>query len=319
MGQGHLGHIGIGKETTWGTPVAATDYIEALNESINAEIDRFDTVNIRSQHAEPSDEAGIKRIGGDLEIAGNPLACGFLLKGALQSHSQTTVLSGFLYTNTFMSLVAGEEFHADCPLQPYTVEVFRDVTTSVQYTGCVVDALSIEFSPNQDVRFAASLIGRNEASIAATTPTFVTSPGRPFKFNTASVQIGGAANADLEALTIDISNSLEGVATLDNSDIISRIRQGNFQMVNVSGTFDFDDLDEYDNFIAQTEQSLVVSVTQADSFAMTVDIPKMVYTAFPLNTPGRQRLSVDFEGKAFYHAGSDTAIQIDLTTVKSDY
>ncbi len=319
MSQGFLGHIGIAKETTWGTAVAATDYIEALSESLNAEIDRFATVNIRSQHAEPSDDSGVKRIGGDLEISGNPLNAGFLLKGALQTHSQTTVLSGFLYTNHFMSLVQGEEFSTDCPVQPYTVEVFRDVTTSVQYTGCAVSALQIELAPNQDVRFSASMIGKDEASIASTTPTFPSSPAKPFKFNTASIQIGGAANANLEALSVEISNNLEGIPTLNNTDLISRIRSTDFQQINISGTFDFVDLDAYDDFIAQTEQALVVSVTQTDSFQMVIDVPKMVYTAFPTGMPGRQKLSVDFEGKGFYHTGSATAIQIDLTTVKSNY
>ena len=33
-GYGFGGHIGFAKETTWGTGVAATDYVEALNESL---------------------------------------------------------------------------------------------------------------------------------------------------------------------------------------------------------------------------------------------------------------------------------------------
>lgn len=319
MASGFLGFIGIGKETTWGTPVAVTDYVEAMSESLKLDIDRFPIKNITNRYEEPSDQAGVKRITGDISLAGNPSQIGHFLKGALQTKSVSIIASGSLWTNTFMSLKSGDEFSADTPLQPYTVEVFRDVTSSAQYAGCVVDTLAINLQPNQDVRFTAAFIGKDQASIAATTATFPNSPVAPFRFDTASLQIGGAATAKLEALTVEIANNLNGIPRLNASDTIAAIRMSDFQMVNISGTVEFTSLDEYDDFVAQTEQALVVSVTKASSFAMTIDIPKMVYTAFPTGISGRERLSIDFTGKGFYHSGSGTAIQIDLTTINSSY
>lgn len=319
MAFGFLGFIGLAKEVTWGTPVASADYVEAMSESLQLGIDRFPIKNITNRYEEPSDQAGVKRITGEISLAGNPAAIGHFLKGALQTKSVSIVASGALWTNHFFSMKAGDEFSTDTPLQPYTVEVFRDVTSSVQYTGCAVDTLAINLQPNQDVRFTANFIGKDENSIAATTPTFVSSPVAPFRFDTASLQIGGAANAKLEALTVTIANNLTGVPRLNASDTIAALRMSDFQMVDLAGTVEFTSLDEYDDFVAQTEQALVVSVTKANSFQMVIDVPKMVYTAFPTGIGGRERLSVDFTGKGFYHSGSGTAIQIDLTTTSSAY
>lgn len=318
-GLGFLGFIGIAKEVAWGTPVAATDYIEAMSESVQASMDRFATVNIRNGYEEPSDEAGILRIGGDIALSGNPVSIGNFLKGALQTKSVSIVASGALWTNHFFSIKKGDEFSADVSHQPYTVEIFRDVTTSVQYAGMCVDSLAINFQPNQDVRFTATLIGKDEANLVASTPTFPSSPTTPFRFDTSSIQIGGAANAKMESLTIEIANNLTGVPRLNGTDKIAAIRMSDFQMINITGSLEFSSTDEYDDFIAQSEQALIVSVTKANSFAMTIDIPKMVYTAFPTGIGGRERQTVDFTGKGFYHAGSGTMIQIDLTTTSSAY
>lgn len=319
QGYGFLGFIGIGKQSAFGTAVAATDYIEAMSESLNLEIDRFPSVNINNQYGEPSDATGIKRIAGDMSFNGNPNVLGYFLKGALQTTSVVEVASGELWTTKFFTTKKGDEFNDDCPLQPYTFEIFRDVTSSVQYSDVCIDSLSLNFQPNQDVRVTAGLIGVDESSITSTTPTFTGSPSDPFYFNTASIQLGGAATAKLEALTIDIANNLEGVPRLNNSLNVGAIKMTDYQMVDINGTVSFQNLDDYDDFKNQTEQQLIVSVTKASSFQMVVDIPKMVYTAFPTEIGGRERQTVDFTGKGFFHSGSGTNIQIDLTTVKSDY
>lgn len=319
MAYGFAGHIGISKETTWGSGTTATDYIEALSESMTLTFDRFVTKNIIGTLAEPDDVAGVQRIEGELEIHGHPVSIGYLLKGALQTKSVTVVASGFLWTNTFLSTKQGDDFSNETPLQPYSLEIFRDVTSSVRYTGVVVNELEIGFAPNQDVRFRAGLLARGQEIIAATTPTFPNSPAKPFTFDTVSISIAGTGTTLIEALSVTIQNNLEGIPKLNQSTAIAAIRRTDHQMIAISGTLDFTSLDEYLNFVNQTEQRFTISCTKADSFQMVIDIPRVVYTAFPLGIPGKERLTVDFEGKGYYHSGSGTAIQIDLTTTKSDY
>lgn len=316
---GFLGFIGIAKESTLGTAVGATDYMEAFSEGMSMTFDRFATKNIHGRYEEPADEAGVKRISGDIQVAGYPAQIGHLLRGALQTSSTEVVEAGELWAYNMKSLQVGDEFHADSPFQPYTLEIGRNVTSSMQYKGCVVNALTMNFQPNQDVRFTAEFLAQDEGVITATTPTFPNSPVSPFRFDTASVEIGGAANAKLESLTVAVRNNLNGIAKLNGSNLISAYRMSDMQMVEVSGSLEFDSVDEYLDFRNQTEQQLKCTVTQSNSFAMTIDVPRMVYTAFPTGTGGRDRRTVDFTGRAFYHTGSATAIAVTLTTTNSAY
>jgi len=134
-----------------------------------------------------------------------------------------------------------------------------------------------------------------------------------------SLALGGSATALIEALTIRIDNQCEGIPGLIATSDLSKIRRRGPVLVRMSGTLDFADLTEYANFVNQTEQTVKVYVTKASSFSMLFDIPRMVYSAFPVAMTGRERITVDFEGMCRYHVGSQSSIKVSLTTTKSDY
>lgn len=319
MGYGFAGHIGIAKEATWGSGVAATDYVEALSEDLSLSMERFAHKSIIGTLAEPDDTAGLRRVEGSMAFSAHPVSIGYFLKGALQTKSVSVVASGFLWTNDFFTTATGGDFSTDVPLQPYTFEIFRDVTSSHRYTGCVINALTMTFEPNNAVMCEATIIGRGASVIAKTTPTFPSSSAKPFTFDTVSLGIAGAGTVLVETLSVEINNNLEGIGALNQSTDVAKVRRTNHQMVNLKGTMDFTTVAEYLNFVNQTEQRFTISVTKANSFQMVVDLPRVVYTAFPVGIPGKERITVEFEGKAYYHSGSGTAIKVSLTTTQSLY
>lgn len=318
MAYGFSGYIGIAREAAWGSAVNATTFVEALNENVNVSLDRFPYKNIIGSMAEPDDQAGVRRVGGQMAFAANPGNIGFFLMSLFNNDIVTIPASGTLWTHTFKSPTnSNSEFSTTSPSVPYTVEVFRDVTTATQYAGCLVSALAFNFAPNQDVRVSATLIGRSTRYAAAQTPTFPGSPAKPFVFDTVSLSLAGVANTKVEALNISIENQYQGIPALDMSTNISKIRRTGPQMVNVTGTVDFSSHAEYDEFLSQSETNMKVSVTRASSFQLAFDVPRLVYTAFPLGIPGKERLMVSFTAKGFYHASSATGIAVALTTVQS--
>ena len=123
----------------------------------------------------------------------------------------------------------------------------------------------------------------------------------------------------IETLAIEINNNFAGFGALNLSQYIAKIRRTDHQMVTLRGSIDFADMTEYLKFVNQTEQSLTLNFTKANSFGLFISLPRMVYTAYPLGAPGRERLLVNFEGKAFYHPGSGHAIKVALTTTNSSY
>lgn len=312
---GMQGHIGIAEETTWGTAVAATDYFKALNESLETDIDRFETINIHANLFEPDDSAGVRRTTGGIELASNPESIGFMLNGAFGINSVTVVLSGFLHENQFRP--ATVDVNSLHPLTPYTLEVFRDMTSSHQYAGVNFATLTLAIAPNQDLRLTADVLAKSLAPLAPTTPTFPGSPVEAFLFDTCSISLAGIGVSDMEALNVSLDNQLEGIPILNASTVIGKIRRAGAQLVRVGGTLEFPDWTQFDLFRNQTELALTANFTKANSFALLIEVPRLVYTTMPPTMTGRERVTADFEGMGRFHTGSNTALDVTLTTVNT--
>ena len=319
MGYGFVGFVGIAKESTWGTPVAVAsgDFIEALSENLTLVIDRFDTRNIAGKYSEPDDTTGLRRVEGELVAMGHPHYFGYFLRGLTNSGSISVVLSGFLWKHTYLTPTADASTLA--PVPSYTVEVFRDVTSAHRYAGAVFNRGVLAVQPNQDLRTTLSVIAKTSSVISKSTPTYTTSPVDPFTFDSCSVSIAGAATPYVEGLTLTLDNQLVAVNALANTNEVVAIKRNGPQLSLLAGTFTFENLTEYNAFVQQSEQAWKIAFFRAQSFALVFDFPRVIYTAHPLGVPGRERLTVAFEAKARYHAGSLTAYQIDLTNTKSSY
>jgi len=317
MSQGHVGFFGLAKETNWGTAVAATDYLELMSENLTTGIDRFATRNIYSGFYEPDDYAGMRRTQGSIVHAAHPVSLGHLLKAAFNSISQSVVLSGYLWTLNFTGCKS--EFAAGVPRQPYTLEVNRNVTSSHRYAGALCNKLTMALAPNQDLRITAEWLAQAQTMLAASTPTFPGSPTDPFTFDTCSVSVAGAGNARFEAFEFSVDNGLEGVPSLNNSNVIATIHAKDAQLIRVRGTLDFVDIAEQQDFINQTERAFTLSLTRAQSFQLIMALPRFLYTTFPNAMPGRGRLTVSFDGMARYSTSSAAAVGIQLTTSKSNF
>ncbi len=315
--QGHLGYFGLATGASWGTAVAATDYIELLSENLDTTIDRFGTKNIFASFNEPDDFAGARRSAGGIVLSGHPVSLGHMLKAIFGNMSGSTVLSGFLYNTIFTGTKS--EFADGVPRQPYTLEVFRDVTSAHRYIGAVANKFQLALAPNQAMQATIEWIAKSRALIARTTPTFPGSPIDPFAFDTASISLAGAATARMEGFTLTVDNQLEGILALNNSNEIARIRSTGLQMINISGTLDFSDVAEQEDFINQTERAMTINLTRSQSFSLLIDIPRLVYTAYSVGMSGRGRTTATFEGKARYLTSSAAAIGMRLTTTKSNY
>lgn len=319
MSYGMQGYIGFAKETTWGTPVTPTAFATAMSESLTSTIDRFETKNIFGGFYKPDDEAGMRRHAGDTVHSGDPSTLGYLLHAAFGSVATTSLTSTF---KQHIFQCATSDVSSVCALPPYTLEVFRDVTSAQQYAGCNLSKLSLQLQPNQDLRATATWIGRsmlNKARVAAASVTFPGSPVSPFTFDVASFNFGGAGVDYVEAFSIDLDNRLEGFAGLNATTNVQRIARNEAIMGAVSGTVSFDDITQYQNFMNQTEQAVTVNLFRASSFSMFVTIPRMIYTAFPLATPGRGRLTVGFTGEARAPVGSAGGIAVTLRNNVASY
>ena len=316
-GLGVLGFIGYCKESSGGVPVAATDYVEAFSENFQLNFDRFVKSNIRGSIVAPDDISGIKRIAGDITITGDPVQLGHWLNAACGVQSNTEVLSGVLFSHEFT--LAETDWDDEFAQQPYTFEINRDISSSQQFSGCNVSGLQFNLTPNNVLQVTASIIGRSESNIAKTTPTFTSSPVTPFAFDTASISWGGVEHQLMESLTIAQNANLEGIASLRASKDIRAIRRGGPTEVTIAGAMAFENLTDYLAFANETERNLTVHLTRANSFALTIELPKTVITAYPVGLGGSERVVVDFEGQGRYSQADGYSVKYTLYNTTSGF
>lgn len=309
------GSIGFAKESSGAVPVTPTEFIEALSENIDAPYDRYETKNIINALYEPRDSRGVRRVGGPVVADAHTVQVGHFLHGAMGIQSMTEVLSGFLYTTEHTMRTS--DWDDRFPQQPYTFQVFRDVTSAQRYGGMNINTLEFNIAPNQGLRMSAGLVGINATNVAETAASFVSSAQEPFAFDTCSIEVGGAANPRLEALSVSINNQLESIATLNSSTAPYKIRRNGPQLIRLSGTMSFDNISDYLDFENDVEQQYVFSMTRANSFQIVFDAPGVRYLTYPPALPGRGRVTVAFQSRAEYVSGSGNALKVSLTTTNS--
>ncbi len=321
---GALAHIGIGKETAWGTAVSATDYIKFASEGITEEIEQVLAESIDGTVDEGASFEGTHTITGDLTFDVYPNIVGHLLRAAFGAPVTTqpdAVGNPTVYQHVFTPVQSN--FSNVCALPPYTFEVHRDLAQAFQYAGSVVNDLTFSFGTDSKImQGTAAIIAKKLALITKTTPSFETT--QPFLWNQAKITIAGADNKDVQTLEFGVNNNLEGRATLDETREISSVLRNGRRAFPISFTFDLKDLTEFNRFRSQTEVAAKIELTGAlisgtYNHKITIDIPKLRYTAFPINVGGAEVITAQVEGAAKYDPVTASSMKITLINTRATY
>lgn len=221
------------------------------------------------------------------------------------------------------------DFHADCPLDPYTIEVHRDqaVGEAWEFEGCVVNTLNLKFGVDDKIlNGVAEILAREANRITREVIAFPTTA--PFVWSQALIQLGNAlpTNNYLESVEINIDNKIIGVPSLNQSSFIRKFYRSGPRVITCNFVTDFVDQVEYDIFVAGDEQKLKIIFTGAAvvgdagySYTLTIYMPKFRYLTYPITNPGSGRISVGVTGKAKYCETVDYAIQFILRNELADY
>jgi hypothetical protein len=319
---GGLTHVGLGKETTWGTPVAATEYLKFVSEGISEEIEQLVQESIGEIVDEGATFEGLHTISGDVSFDAYPNVLGHILRATLGA-PVTTAIDGpnNVYQHVFTPVQSN--FSNVCALPPYTFEVHRDLENAFQYAGAVVNELKLNFGTDDKImQGTASIIAKKLAMIAKTTPSFETT--NPFLWSQVTITLAGSANTDVSTLELSVNNALEGRATLDGTTDISRIWRSGKRSFDFGLTFDLKDLTEFNRFKSQSEVAAKIEflgpvINASNKFKLTIDIPKFRYTAFPINVGGAEAITAQVNATAKYDAAIGAPIKITLVNTKQSY
>lgn len=306
-------HLGLAKEAVFGTPLAATDYVMFVSESLSHEIEQLMETSLRGSPDEPPQFAGLETFRGDVVFEGRPQLLGYFLQSCLGNPATSGTGP---YTHVFTPRT--DAFSDLCALQPYTLEIHRDLGAgnAFQFAGSIVNTLALEFGVGQKIlKCTAGIIAKDLANIAKTTPSYADE--NPFLWHQAAISVGGSGNQNLESLGLTINNNCEGIPLLNGTKKIAKIKRTGYRTLDFSATFDVDDLAEYNRFKNQTETAFVITLTSGTD-ELKLELNKVRYTAFPLNVSGPGRLTVAVTGKAKYDA-TKKLVTVTLKNGKATY
>jgi hypothetical protein len=318
-GLGVLGYIGLGKESSGGVAVPAQHFIRALSEGVSGEFDRYSPMAIIGALAPPDDRAGVMRVAGDITAPVNPLTAGHVFTNAFGADTTASLGAG-LYSHLWKTPTNQQATWDDrYAIQPYTWEIFRDVGSAQQYDGCQVGGMEFVIAPNNILQMKASLIATAWRNIAAAQPSYNTAIDI-LDFDTASLSIGGVANAEIESLTVTFDNALEGIPTLWGRDVVRKIRRTGPPAVTLQLQMGFENISILEQFRQQSETNLSVYCKQpAATEAFRLDLPRIVYQTYPTGMGDGGRQVVTVTAQARYHQGSATAFGLTLINGQGSY
>jgi len=263
---GLAAQFGIGEETTVGTGVTPTVFLDLLDESMQAEYQRLESAGIRTGRSVIDSEAWN---GGPIVVSGS---IGLELKNRGQTKmwkhilgAPTTTGSG-PYTHTYTP--------KDLSALGLTVQVGRpDVSGTVRpftYAGVKVASAALACSAGEIATLGLDLVGMSETTGTSLASASLPADLKPFKFNHGSVTVAGSA-VSVKAAEINIDNGLNTDRLFLGSQTYAPALQSAMRTIGGSLTVEFESLTEYGRYTAGNEFAIVLEFdngTDSATFTM---------------------------------------------------
>jgi len=279
-GFGYNSWIGLGLETTYGTPVSRTSWFRLISVDIkpeNPSIFKQFLGTALDRHIVKSK----KTVSGSFTIAVPYAGFGFILKHALGAVSTTG--SG-PYTHAFTC--------AALPLA-MTVEVNSDTRVDL-YAGCKITGIKITAALEDHVQCEVSILGRSVTNVSASTPTFPTDTF--IDWTAAGTMSIGGSSYSLKMTECEVTNELTEDRYFLGSQLRSEPkRKGG--MVKFKAELELDGTTHQAALMANTSASLSFAFGSTPT-ALTLALADSAYQSVsaPIQDTGEIIESLEFEG-----------------------
>lgn len=301
MGTPALGtkcYLGIGRESSWGSGVARTKFLEVNREGLDKQIADIASASLKHAglHSSRVSHVGPISAGGGIEWNPNYEGSEMLWKSALggtpTSSRPDITNAGTVYDWVFPI--------ADANAQSLSLEVIRDVKTYL-YHGAVLQTLQLSVGgPNEPMLASAEFIAEDGEPIETTTPPTFTSTPLVVGAETSLTWKGGAI--DVESCQIAISNNFDDARRFIGSRYIAQPYRSGKLAVTGRFTTEFQSQNEYDDFVAGTHGAIRILATSATAisgsyyYKLQIDVPigRLLHATPMVGDGGRVRVDIPF-------------------------
>lgn len=290
MGWGAL--LGFASETTWGTRIAANNFMEFISEDFQKKIEEEKLPSLGSGRS------FIRRVQKGVSVEGSlsyylhPVDGIMLLKHALMgtvTSAQLGVTGSYAHTLTASDMSTITQKGLSFEVRPGA-----ETTTAFSFEGCRVESMKISAQVGEPVSMEMSFIGRDSSTVTFATTTATYSGVRPFMFQDGTFQIDGSlasmTTTSLEniiSFELELKNNLQSdnSARSLGSTMLTALPPGRRE-VSLKITQRFDTTTAWSRFINGTRAAIrlkldtgqtIGSVAAATTYSMFIDIPAVFY------------------------------------------
>lgn len=310
MAVGALSSAGGAKEVSWGTGVAPTFFYPFSSEGFTDGPETMQELQIRGILDADPQYKGMQMVSGALAGVVYPSLIGHILRAALGAPVTT---GAGPFTHTFTPVQAA--FSANAALPPYSWTVNRENLQILRYEGCVCSKVGLKLSQGGVLTFDSSWIGRDATVQAAPTVTLPTDV--PFQLS-ANILRAGSPFADLQDFSLDISNTIEPVKVINNSDKVGRIVWSGKRTISMSATADFSSLQLYNDFKAFNTVAWSFAFAQGAN-TLAINVPAAILKTPGATVGGDGRITLSATLDAMYDTTTARALQIVLANGVATY
>jgi hypothetical protein len=287
-------YLGIAKEVTPATPVAATDFIPISKDAFKPVdiINPLYDTGLRGSMVENYNYIQGRRHT-EIDVAGPVFAdtIGWWLGGILGSVATTGASAPYAHEITLKNATTGDAQPTSFTLEDYYVAGNRF------YPGCKVTEFSMTFNSEGMLEYTARLMGHPSTTTSAATPSF--SAVVPTPVWRGSVSIGGSVIGYTTDGTISMTRKAEAIFGINTAQGPYEVFLGALDSTG-SLTFVMENDDQLLNFLNNTQPVLNFSWSQGAGASLTTvafNLAKGAYTTSSIDRSGDHvSITVDVAG-----------------------
>ena len=276
--------LGFADETTWGTKVTATSFMEFRSESLKKNIEEEVLESLGTGRSMARRVQKQVTVEGSIMYDLHPVDGIALLKHAMMG-SVTSALVGTAaaYMHTFTT---GDLSTITQKGISFEVKPQGDTTTAFYFTGCRVNSMKMSAAINEPIKCELEFVGKDGTTGAFATTTAAYSEVPPFLFQDGTFAVGGTTE-NIISFELTLENNLqsdESARSLGDTTL-TNLPPGRRKIM-LSITQRFDTTTAWDRFIAGSATTIrlrfdtgqtIGSDSGGTTYSMQIDLNKIYY------------------------------------------
>ena len=325
MSYGAQTKLGIARQASAGTAVTvATSYhpIAFLSEDIGLEKQEVISQNLTGRFDEGAVYSGPSNIAGTLSVELTPRSIGAAL-AAVVNHSPTSVSSDSIRSLAFLPNTV--DFSSLLVKAPFSIyKQWTDADSGEQFYDCQFTGIEFTLAQGAFTQAQVTVAGGTRTATGIGSANILPDGNdirTLFPWNVASISYGGAGVSNYSDLKISLQENIAPLYAINNTLAPYKYTRTTFRQVVVNGTFYLVDRTMLNNFAADTQARLVVTLVntlaaiQSGYYnTLTIDVPQLKITAFKPAANGPGEISVPFTGRGVLDPSSYYSIKFSQVT-----